>query len=112
MMTAKLEPPVNQRVSASPTQIAEFCQRWQIIEFALFGSVLRDDFRPDSDIDALVTFAPESRWSLFDWVDMKEELEALFKRKVDIADKEGLKNPYRRHEILQTLQVIYASKQP
>jgi predicted nucleotidyltransferase len=103
---------VGDRIKASPAQIAEFCQRWHIIEFALFGSVLRDDFRPDSDIDVLVTFSPDSSWSLFDWVDMKDELEALFKRKIDIADKEGLKNPYRRHEILRTQQVVYASKQP
>jgi uncharacterized protein len=75
-------------------------------------SVLRDDFRPDSDIDVLVTFSPESSWSLFDWVDIKDELESLFGRKVDIADKEGLKNPYRRHEILRTQQVIYATNQP
>lgn len=103
---------VGNRINASPTQIAEFCHRWHITEFALFGSVLRDDFRPDSDIDVLVTFAPDPGWSLFDWVDMKDELEALFGRKVDIADKEGLKNPYRRHEILRIHQVIYASKQP
>lgn len=101
---------VRDRIKASPTQIAEFCQRWHITEFALFGSVLRDDFRPDSDIDVLVTFAPNPGWSLFDWVDMKEELETLCGRKVDIADKEELKNPYRRHEILRTHQVIYASK--
>ena len=100
------------RIKASTAQIAEFCQRWHITEFALFGSVLHDDFRPDSDIDVLVTFAPKSDWSLFDWVDMKDELETLFGRKVDIADKEGLKNPYRRHEILRTHQVIYARKQP
>lgn len=109
-MIPQLEPPLNQRIPASPTQIAGFCQRWHITEFALFGSVLRDDFRPDSDIDILVTFSSDSSWSLFDWVDMREELETLFGRKVDIADKEGLKNPYRRHEILRTHQVIYAGK--
>lgn len=102
---------VGDRIKASSTQIAEFCQRWHITEFALFGSILRDDFRPDSDIDVLVTFSFDSSWSLFDWVDMKDELETLFDRRVDIADKEGLKNPYRRHEILQTHQVIYASEQ-
>lgn len=111
-MTIQLEPPLNQRIPASPTQIAAFCQRWQIIEFALFGSVLRDDFRPDSDIDVLVTFTDDPAWSLFDWVDMKDELAALFGRKVDMADKEGLKNPYRQREILRTHQVIYARKQP
>ncbi|WNZ26522.1 nucleotidyltransferase family protein [Leptolyngbya sp. NK1-12] len=108
----ELTNPIGDRITASAGQIAEFCQRWKIIEFAFFGSVLRDDFRPDSDIDVLVTFSPDSSWSLFDWVDMKDELEALFGRKVDIADKEGLKNPYRRQEILRTQQVIYANKQP
>lgn len=102
---------VMNRIKASPAQIAAFCQRWHIVEFALFGSVLRDDFRPNSDIDVLVTFSPDSCWSLFDWVDMKDELKALFGREVDIADKEGLKNPYRRHEILQTHRVIYAAEQ-
>jgi len=110
-MIADLKPPINQRISASAEQVEAFCRRWKVTEFALFGSVLRDDFRPDSDIDVLLTFAPDSRWSLFDWVDMKDELEQLFERKVDIADKDGLKNPYRRHEILQTQQVIYGRKE-
>jgi uncharacterized protein len=55
-------------------EISDFCQRWQISEFALFGSVLRDDFGPDSDLDVLVTFAPEADWSLFDHLRMEEEL--------------------------------------
>jgi predicted nucleotidyltransferase len=109
-MIAELSPPINQRILASPQQIAEFCDRWKITEFALFGSVLRDDFRPDSDIDVLLTFSPDSKWSLFDWVDMKDELTGLFQRQVDIADKEGLKNPYRQYEILNTQQVIYGSQ--
>lgn len=58
-MIAQLELPLNQRIPASSTEIAEFCQGWHIIEFALFGSILRDDFRPDSDIDVLLTFSPE-----------------------------------------------------
>jgi uncharacterized protein len=110
-MIAELQTLVNEQLKVSPAQIAEFCQRWKITEFALFGSVLRDDFRPNSDIDVLVTFAPDPGWSLFDWVDMKDKLRALFDREVDIADKQGLKNPYRRHEILTTCQVIYASEQ-
>ncbi len=111
-MIAKLPIVINKRLKVSPSQIADFCQRWKIVEFALFGSVLRDDFRPDSDIDVLVTLDPDHGWSLFDWVDMQQELEAMFKRKVDLVDKRGLKNPYRRAEILKTHQVIYASKQP
>lgn len=111
-MIIELQPPVSQRIKASPSEIAEFCQRWKITEFALFGSVLRDDFRPDSDIDVLVTFEPDPGWNLFDCVDMKDELEALLGREVDLVNKKYLKNPYRRYEILRTHQVIYAIKQP
>jgi uncharacterized protein len=102
---------LRERLRDSFDQIIDFCQRWKITEFALFGSVLREDFRPNSDIDVLVTFDPNSGWSLFDWVDMKDELETLFGRKVDIVDKERLNNPYRRQEILRTHQVVYASEQ-
>jgi uncharacterized protein len=96
------------RIQASPAQIAEFCQRWNIVEFALFGSVLRHDFRPESDIDVLVTFSSESSVSWDDRLEMQKEIEALFGRKVDLVSKKYLKNPYRRHEILSTYQVIYA----
>jgi predicted nucleotidyltransferase len=99
------------RIKASPTQIAEFCQRWHIIEFALFGSVLRDDFRPDSDIDVLLTFLPEQWLTWDDWQAMQAEIESSFKRNVDLVSKKYLKNPYRRHEILNTRQVIYAVEQ-
>ncbi|MEO0408707.1 MAG: nucleotidyltransferase family protein [Cyanobacteria bacterium P01_A01_bin.135] len=110
-MTAELQALVGDRIQASPEQIADFCQRWKIVELALFGSVLRDDFRPDSDIDVLVTFTPHPGWSLFDQVDMREELEMLLGRKVDVARKKNLKNPYRRQEILNTYRVLYASEQ-
>lgn len=89
--------------------IQAYCQRWRIAELALFGSVLREDFSPDSDIDVLVTFEPEARWSLFDLVDMKEELEALLGRSVDLVTRGGLRNPFRRHEILTSRQVVYAA---
>ncbi|MBD2259504.1 nucleotidyltransferase domain-containing protein [Pseudanabaena sp. FACHB-2040] len=102
---------VGDRIKASSTQIAEFCQRWNIIEFALFGSVLRDDFRSDSDIDVLVTFSPHYRSTWDDWTKMRKEIETLFNRKVDLVSKEYLKNPYRRYEILNTCQVIYTIKQ-
>ena len=111
-MVVELQRLVGDRLKVSPAQIADFCQRWKITEFALFGSVVREDFRPNSDIDVLVTFIPNPGLSLFDWVDMKDELEALFEREVDITDKQELKNPYRRHEILKTHQVIYAGEQP
>jgi uncharacterized protein len=110
-MMIELESLVSDRIKSSPAQIIEFCQRWKIIEFALFGSVLRDDFRPDSDIDVLVTFAPDKCLTWDDCINMQEEIEALFNRKVDLVSKEYLKNPYRRHEILNTCQIIYESEQ-
>ncbi len=95
-------------ISIDRQKIAEFCRRWKVIELALFGSVLRDDFRPDSDIDVLVTFLPDSRWGLFQLVEMQEELEQILGRKVDLVEQKGLRNPFRRHEILKTKQVVYA----
>jgi predicted nucleotidyltransferase len=90
-------------------KIAEFCKRWRITEFSVFGSVLRDDYRPDSDIDVLVSIDPKANISLFELIDMKLELEKMFKRPVDLVEKEGLRNPYRRQEILRTAQVVYAA---
>jgi len=89
-------------------EIAVFCQRWKVTEFSLFGSVLRDDFRPDSDVDVLVTFSEGARISLFDLVQMKLELEEIFHRPVDVIEKDALENPFRKREILRTAQVIYA----
>jgi uncharacterized protein len=90
-------------------KIGEFCKRWSITEFSLFGSVLRDDFRPDSDIDVLVSIDPNAQIGLLEIAQMQIELENIFKRSVDMVEKEGLRNPYRRHEILSTAQVIYAA---
>jgi len=100
-------------ISIAKEKIAEFCDRWQIIEFALFGSVLQDDFRPDSDIDVLVTFAPDSHWTLFNIIPMEEELEAIFERKVDLVSKLAIQksiNYLRRKAILSSSEVIYARK--
>ena len=90
-------------------RIAEFCKRWRVNEFALFGSVLREDFRSDSDVDVLVSIDPRAHIGLFEIALMKIELEKMFKRPVDLVEKEGLRNPYRRHEILNTAQVVYAA---
>jgi uncharacterized protein len=88
--------------------IKDFCQRWNIQEFALFGSVLRDDFNYFSDLDILLEFKPESNLDLFDLVRMKRELEEKFERSVDIIEKKMLENPYRQAEIFKTYQVIYS----
>ncbi len=90
-------------------RIADFCQRWSITEFSLFGSVLRDDFRYNSDIDVLVSIDPKAHIGLFEIVEMKLELEKMFKRPVDLVEKEGLRNPYRRSEILNTARLVYAA---
>ena len=90
-------------------RIADFCRRWKVTELALFGSVLRDDFRPDSDVDVLVTFEPGAPWSLWDLSTMREELEEIFGRKVDLVEKKGLRNPFRRQAILSSQHLIYAA---
>jgi len=91
------------------TAIEEFCHRWRIAELALFGSVLRPDFRPDSDIDVLVTFTSDAKWGLWDFVAIKDELEALLGRSVDLVDKRAVRNPLLRREILSHNEVIYAA---
>jgi len=91
-------------------KIRAFCERWQITSFALFGSVLREDFRPESDVDVLVTFAPDAQISLLDLAKMAGELEQLFAREVDLVERctvEESHNPRRRKEILTTAQEIY-----
>ncbi len=101
---------MRRRFSIPRKKIAEFCKRWSINEFALFGSVLREDFRPDSDVDVLVSIDPEAHIGLLDIVQMQLELEKMFKRPVDLVEKEGLRNPYRRRAILRTAQVVYAAQ--
>lgn len=93
-------------------QIATFCQKWQIAELALFGSVLRPDFRPDSDIDVLVRFGPETRTTLFDMVRMQRELEAILGHRVDLVSRhaiEASRNAPRRTAILESAEVVYAA---
>ena len=90
-------------------QLAAFCRKWQIRELSIFGSALRDSFGPESDIDLLVSFDPGAGLDLFDLVDMKDELEAHYGRSVDLVEKEALRNPWRRREILRTREVVYAA---
>ena len=95
----------------SSKKIISFCKRWQVTEFALFGSAVRDDFSPKSDIDALVSFAPQNSWGLFDHFQMKQELKELFGREVDLVTRRALeqsRNAYLRAEILVTAKVIYS----
>lgn len=93
--------------------IAAFCDRWQIVEFALFGSVLRDDFRPDSDIDVLITQGENAKISLFNVVNMQKELVVIFHRSVDLVFKDGVissLNYLRKQEILSTAVTVYEQR--
>jgi predicted nucleotidyltransferase len=84
-------------------QLRDFCRRWKITEFSLFGSVTREDFRPQSDVDVLVAFEEGAPWSLFDLVDMRQELMTIFGREVDLLTRPGVQhslNRFRREAIL------------
>lgn len=92
------------------TRLVAFCQKWSIVEFSFFGSVLRDDFRPDSDVDVLVTFAPDAKWSLFDLALMEHELAGIFGRDVDMVERasvERSENHIRRNAVLGDLEPVY-----
>lgn len=92
-------------------EIAEFCQRWKIREMALFGSALRDDFDPDSDLDILIDFDVDAEWGLLEHVQMQQELQTLLHRNVDLISKRALEysqNWLRRQEILNTIQILFS----
>ncbi len=91
-------------------KIEDFCRRWKIKEMSVFGSALREDFGPDSDIDFLVTFLEQARWSLFDWVEMIDELKKITGRDVDLVERDSLRNPFRRRSILAGMEVIYGAR--
>ena len=103
---------MNARIDIPSDKIADFCRRWQITELALFGSVLRDDFGPHSDVDVLVGFGEDARHTLFDLDKMELELKEIIGREVDLVSRRGLeasRNYLRRNSILKSAQVIYAS---
>lgn len=97
------------RIDIPSERVASFCRKWLITELSLFGSVLRDDFGPASDVDVVVSFDAGATWDLWDLMDMRDELAQMFGRDVDLIEREGLRNPFRRHEILTTRRVVYAA---
>lgn len=112
-MPTNLAHKIQKRLKLSPREIAAFCQQWQIVEMSLFGSVLRDEFRADSDIDLLVTFDPNARQGLLTLSRIKHDLETRLGRQVDIVPKVSIENSdnwLRREEILQTARVIYEQR--
>ncbi len=103
---------MNSRLNMTNEQLAAWCRKWQIAEVWLFGSVLRDDFSATSDIDVMVQFDDEARWSLFELSEMKFELQDLVGRNVDLLTLDGvrgMKNPYRRHSILSSAERVFAA---
>jgi len=96
-----------------PTErLLHFCRKWKVAELALFGSVLRDDFRPDSDVDVLVSFASDAQWGLFDEARMEEELADLFGYPVDLVSRRAVErseNWIRRRAILASAESLYVA---
>jgi len=93
-------------------KIKEFCTRWKVISFSLFGSAINNEFRADSDVDVLLDFAPDQSLNLFDYVDMREELVEIFKRSVDLVNQKVLaksNNQIKKDEIMNNSKVIYAA---
>ena len=104
---------VNAALRLPHEQVAAFCHRWRITALELFGSALRDDFGPDSDIDLLVTFEPDAPWSLFDLVQMESKLAAVLGRPVDLVERTSIErsdNWIRRRAILGSAEPLYGSR--
>jgi hypothetical protein len=103
---------MNAKVKLDKRRIADFCRRWKISELSLFGSALREDFRPDSDFDVLVSFTPDAEWSLMDHATMQEEIAAILGRKVDLISRRAVEqssNWIRRENILSTAEPLYVA---
>jgi predicted nucleotidyltransferase len=102
---------MNEQLSISRERLGEFCRRWGTTELALFGSALREDFRPDSDVDVLFSFSEDFHHSLFDLVRMQNELSLIFGREVDLVERTAIersRNYIRRKAILSSAEAIYA----
>ncbi|MDE2677202.1 MAG: nucleotidyltransferase [Gemmatimonadetes bacterium] len=100
------------RIGVPLNAIAAFCDRWQVKELALFGSVLREDFGADSDIDMLLRFKSERTPGLFGIARMEREMARLLARKVDLVNRAAIeqsRNYIRRKAILESARVVYAT---
>ncbi len=112
MPSIQLTTELQARLGISSEQLADFCQQWQVSELYLFGSVLRDDFSTDSDIDVLVTYRPTAKRGLYEKMKMQADLAALLKRDVDLVSKKAIEHSHnwlRRQNILGTAEVVYVA---
>jgi predicted nucleotidyltransferase len=103
---------MNPQIQIDRSKIEDFCKKWKITELSFFGSSLRDDFRPESDIDILVAFEPNAPWDVFDHIHMEEKLAEIFDRKVDLVERkavEASRNYIRRAHILQSVEPYYVA---
>ena len=96
------------QISIPQPELAQFCRRYHVQRLALFGSVLEDSFRPDSDVDVLVAFEPSARVGFLTLARMQRELSGLFGRRVDLVPLDGLKAVIRE-SVLSSLQDVYAA---
>jgi predicted nucleotidyltransferase len=109
MTASQMEP----RIPIDRERIAAFCQKWTIEELSLFGSVLTDDFHPQSDVDVMVEFAADARWGMWDLYDMEEDLKAICGRKVDLMTRRSIaksENYLMRNSILSGARTLYAAR--
>jgi hypothetical protein len=86
-----------------------FCRRWRVRELSLLGSALGEGFGPESDVDVMVSFEPDAPWDALDLVDMRDELAGMVGREVDLVEKEAVRNPFLRREMLARRRVLYVA---
>lgn len=100
------------RIGLDQAALAAFCDRWRVASLELFGSVVREDFRPDSDVDVLVSFQPDANWGLLDHGAMEDELSGLFGRRVDLVSRRAVErsaNPIRHASILESAVTLFTA---
>jgi predicted nucleotidyltransferase len=105
--------PVARSLDLGGPEVAAYCRRWKVCELAVFGSALREDFRPDSDVDVLVTFEPDANWGLLEQTIMESELTTLLGRKVDLVSRRAVErstNWIRRQAILGSAEVVRVAR--
>ena len=100
------------KIEYDPERLVAFCRKRRIVEMSLFGSVLSDRFRPDSDVDVLVAFEPDTRYTWGEWLDMIDDLRSIFGREVDLVSRSAIErsnNPFRKRHILSHLERVYVA---